>query len=74
MRDRRPLATVTAADGRPVAMVTAAADGSPDPFLAAVVAAYVARETAAAVHRAAVRAGTVPPSPPAGRWLITDRD
>lgn len=63
----RPLAFV------PGALVTAAADGSPDPFLAACVAQYLARYRAEHAHTAAVRSGAIAPAP-VDRWLISDRD
>jgi len=62
----RPLAPV------PGALVTAAADGSPDPFLAACVAQYLARYRAEQAHAAAVRSGAIAPAP-VDRWMITDR-
>lgn len=67
------LATITAADGRPVAWVSPAADGSPDPVMAAAVARYLARETAEQARRDAIRSGAMPPEPPAARLLISDR-
>jgi hypothetical protein len=71
---RAPLAAVVAADGRTVGHVTATADGSPDPFLAAVMLSADARETAESARRDAIRSGAIPPDPPAGRWMISDRD
>lgn len=62
----RPLARV------PGALVTAAADGSPDPFLSACVAQYLARCRAEQAHAAAVRSGAIAPAP-VDRWQISDR-
>lgn len=68
-----PLAAVVSPDGRLIGHVTAALDGSPDPLLAAVMLSAFARETAETARRDLIRFGAIPPDPPAGRWLISDR-
>jgi hypothetical protein len=68
-----PLAPVLGPQGRPVALVSTAADGSPDPIMAAIVARYSAEVAAADTRRRAIAAGLIPPAPPIGRWLISDR-
>ena len=51
--------------------------GASDPetaaTLSAVLSRYLATETAAAARRDAIRAGLLPPDPPAGRWIVSDR-
>lgn len=68
------LSPVLSPDGCLIGHVTAAPDGSPDPLLAAVMLSAFARETAETARRDAIRSGALPPDPPAGRWLISDRD
>ena len=68
------LAAVVAPDGRLIGHVTAAADGSPDPLLSAVMLSIDSRETAESARRDLIRSGAIPPDPPAGHWLISDRN
>jgi hypothetical protein len=70
------LSPVFGADGRRVGLVSTTADGLPDPMLAAIVARYAAECAADRARRDAIRSGAIKPAPmpPAGRWLITDRD
>jgi hypothetical protein len=56
-------------DGRRAGFVTPG-----QPWLADLVARFAAAEAAELARRQAVRAGLMPPEPPASRWLITDRD
>jgi hypothetical protein len=52
--------------------------GATDPetaaMLSAVLSRYLAAETAAAARCDAIRRGEIPPDPPAGRWIVSDRD
>lgn len=51
----------------------AATDPAALPALADTLARYLAREAAAERHREAIRAGTIPPDPPAETWHVSDR-
>lgn len=51
----------------------AATDPADLPALADLMARYLAREAAAERHRDAIRAGTIPPDPPAETWHVSDR-
>jgi hypothetical protein len=58
----------------PYGLVSTDRNGRPDPFLAAIVARHAAEVQAADIRRQAIAAGMIPPPPPSGRWIVSDRD
>ena len=62
------LETVTGSQGQPVGLVSPG-----QPWLAEILRQYAADVAAQEARAQAVRAGLLPPAPPAERWLISDR-